>query len=168
MDLDQFLLRHGIALVHQPHPAVMTCAQADQLVPKLSGARAKNLFLRAKKSPRHLLVTVRSECTVDLARLGDVLGVGRLGLASPDRLASHLGVSPGAVSLLALANDAAHAVDFVIDRTLWDAVAIQAHPLVNTATTVVTHADLVRFLAATGHSARVVDVPVRTEQEAAS
>ena len=40
--------------------------------------------------------------------------------------------------------------------------------LVNTATAVVTHADLVRFLVATGHCARVVDVPVRTGQEAVS
>ncbi len=168
MDLDQFLHRHGIALMRQPHPAVMTCAQADLLVPKLPGARAKNLFLRAKKSQRHLLVTVPSERSVDLARLGDVLGVGRLGLASPDRLASHLGVSPGAVSLLALVNDGAHAVDFVIDRALWEAAALQAHPLVNTATAVVSHADLVRFLAATGHSARVIDVPARAAQEIVS
>jgi len=36
---------------------------------------------------------------------------------------------------------------------------VQAHPLVNTATMVVAHADLERFLAATGHAARVIDVP---------
>ena len=43
---------------------------------------------------------------------------------------------------LALVNDTAGAVEFVIDRTLWEAAAIQAHPLVNTATTVLAHADL--------------------------
>jgi Ala-tRNA(Pro) deacylase len=63
------------------------------------------------------------------------------------------------VSLLALVNDAARAVEFVIDRALWDAPAVQAHPLVNDATMVLTHVELVRFLAATGHAPRVIDVP---------
>ena len=53
MHLDQFLHRHGIALVRQPHPAVMTCAQADLLVPKLHGAKAKNLFPRLLAATGH-------------------------------------------------------------------------------------------------------------------
>lgn len=162
MDLDQFLHLHRIELARRGHAAVMTCEQSEQLVPKLPGARAKNLFLHARKSQRHLLVTLPAERTVDLVRLGEALGVGRLGFASPERLANHLGVSPGAVSLLALFNDTAQAVDFVIDRELWNAPAVQAHPLVNTATVVVTHADLERFLAATGHAAQVIDVPAKT------
>jgi Ala-tRNA(Pro) deacylase len=60
---------------------------------------------------------------------------------------------------LALVNDAAAAVEFVIDRALWDAPAVQAHPLVNDATMVIPHAELERFLAATGHAPRVLDVP---------
>jgi Ala-tRNA(Pro) deacylase len=36
---------------------------------------------------------------------------------------------------------------------------VQAHPLINTATMVLAHADLERFLAATGHTPRVIDVP---------
>ena len=162
MDLDQFLHLHGIALQRFDHPAVLTCAESDLLVPKLPGARAKNLFLQAKKSHRYLLVTVPSERPVDLARLGEVLGVGRLGFASAARMNTHLGVTPGAVSLLALFNDTTHAVDFVIDRRLWEAAAVQAHLLLNTATAVVTHDDLVTFLAASGHSARVIDVPAKT------
>ena len=42
---------------------------------------------------------------------------------------------------------------------LWDADAVQAHPLVNTATMILPHADLERFLRATGHWPRVIDVP---------
>ena len=49
------------------------------------------------------------------------------------------------------------AVEYVIDRALWEAPAIQAHPLVNTATMVLSHADFERFLAATGHAPRVID-----------
>jgi Ala-tRNA(Pro) deacylase len=63
------------------------------------------------------------------------------------------------VSLLALINDSGHTVEFVIDRTLWDAASVQAHPLRNDATMVIAHPDLERFLAATGHVPCVIDVP---------
>jgi len=161
MDLDAFLRQHGINAPRYEHPAVMTVEESNRLVPKLPGAKTKNLFLRDKKGTRHLLCTIASERAVDLKRLGEALGTGSLGFASPERLAKHLGITPGSVSCLALVNDTAHAVEFVIDRALWEADAVQAHPLVNTATMCIAHADLERFLAATGHEARVVDIPER-------
>ena len=159
MDLEAFLRDHGIIATRHSHPPVMTVEESERLVPKLPGAKTKNLFLRDKKGARHFLVTVPHDLPVDLNALGSALDAGRLGFASPERLAKHLGITPGSVSLLALVNDAAAAVEFVIDRALWDAPAIQAHPLVNDATMVIRHADLERFLAATGHAPRVLDVP---------
>ena len=157
--LQDFLREHGLAPPRHEHPAVMTVEESERLVPPLPGSKTKNLFLRDKKGMRHFLVTVPHDLPVDLNALGAVLAVGRLGFASPERLARHLGITPGSVSLLALCNDTGHAVEFVIDRRLWDAAAVQAHPLVNTATMVLAHADLERFLEATGHAARVIDVP---------
>jgi len=160
MDLAQFLSEHGIAAARHEHPPVMTVEESLRLVPKLPGAKTKNLFLRDKKGRRHFLVTVPHDVAVDLGALGASLGVGGVGFASAERLQKHLGIKPGSVSLLGLVNDEAHAVEFVIDRLLWEAEAVQAHPLTNTATMVVAHADLERFLAATGHAPRVIDVPV--------
>ena len=160
MDLAQFLSEHGIAAARHEHPPVMTVEESLRLVPKLPGAKTKNLFLRDKKGRRHFLVTVPHDVAVDLGALGASLGVGGVGFASAERLQKHLGIKPGSVSLLGLVNDEAHAVEFVIDRSLWEAEAVQAHPLTNTATMVVAHADLERFLAATGHAPRVIDVPV--------
>ena len=137
----------------------MTVEESLRLVPKLPGAKTKNLFLRDKKGRRHLLVTVPHDKAVDLNALGATLGVGGVGFASAERLHKYLGITPGSVSLLALVNDRAHAVEFVIDRALWEADAVHAHPLVNTATMIIAHADLARFLAATGHVPRVIDVP---------
>ena len=137
----------------------MTVEESEQLVPPLPGAKTKNLFLRDKKGVRHVLVTVPAARTVDLNALGAVLGTGRLGFASPERLHSHLAIAPGSVSLLALVNDTARAVEFVLDRSLWEAEAVHAHPLTNTATVILAHADLEAFLRATGHVPRVIDVP---------
>jgi Ala-tRNA(Pro) deacylase len=159
MDLDTFLRDHGIAAQRHEHAAVMTVEESERLVPKLPGAKTKNLFLRDKKGARHFLVTVPHDRAVDLNALGAALDAGRLGFASPERLHRHLGVTPGSVSLLALINDHDGAVEFVIDRALWDADAVQAHPLANTATMVVAHDDLERFVTATGHAPRVIDIP---------
>ena len=157
-DLEAFLRKHGIAATRHAHAPVMTVEESERLVPALPGAKTKNLFLRDKKGARHFLVTVPHDLAVELVALGAALGAGRLGFASAERLARHLGITPGSVSLLALVNDRDRAVEFVIDRALWEASAVHAHPLTNDATMVIGHADLERFLAATGHSPRVIDV----------
>jgi Ala-tRNA(Pro) deacylase len=159
--LEEFLSRHGIEAARHEHPAVMTVEESERLVPPLPGAKTKNLFLRDRKGARHWLVTVPHDLPVDLKELGTTLGADRLGFASADRLMRHLGVTPGSVSLLGLMNDTSRAVEFVIDRRLWGAEAVHAHPLVNTATMVIPHAQLERFLAATGHPPRVVEIPER-------
>jgi len=166
MDLDGFLARHGIALKRVDHPPVMTVEESERLVPPLPGAKTKNLFLRDKKGMRHFLVTVPHDVAVDLDALGDRLGAHRLGFASAERLLRHLGITPGSVSLLALVNDTTQAVEFVIDRRLWEGEAVHAHPLVNSATMVIPHAALERFLKATGHPARIIDVPARGPADA--
>ena len=157
--LQDFLSLHGIDVVRHAHAAVMTVAESEQLVPKLPGAKTKNLFLRDKKGLKHFLVTIPASLSVDLARLGDTLGAGRLGFASAERLFKYLGLTPGSVSVLGLVNDSEHCVQCVIDQNLWDADAIQAHPLINTATMVIPHHQLERFLAATGHTPLVISVP---------
>lgn len=165
MDLAAFLEQHRIDVRRTDHPAVMTVEESERLVPWLPGAKTKNLFLRDRKGARHFLVTVPHDLVVDLDALGRLLGAGRLGFASAERLKTHLGVTPGSVSVLALVNDGAHAVECIIDRRLWDADAVHAHPLVNHATMVIPHAGLERFLRATGHSAQIIDTPGRRAEE---
>jgi len=162
MDLPRFLSEHGIAATRHEHPPVMTVEESLRLVPKLPGMKTKNLFLRDKKGRRHLLVTVPHDKAVDIDALAEAVGVNGLGFGSTERLKKYLGITPGSVSLLALVNDEIGAVEFFIDRALWEAEAVHAHPLVNTATMVLPHADLERFLAATGHIPRVIDVPAKT------
>ena len=160
-DLDVFLHTHGIDAPRVEHPPVMTVEESERLVPPLPGVKTKNLFLRDRKGARHFLVTVPHDLVPDLEALGIAIGAGRLGFASAERLQRHLGITPGSVSLLALVHDRAHAVEFVIDRRLWNADAVHAHPLVNTATLVVAHDALERFLAATGHTPRIADIAGR-------
>jgi Ala-tRNA(Pro) deacylase len=158
-DFFEFLDTHQITYARHNHPAVFTVEEADRLVPKLPGAKTKNLFLRDDKGKRHFLVLVRSDKRVNLKELKSLLGIKRISFASATRLKKHLGVEPGAVSLLAAYNDAKHAVEVVMDSELWKSEAFLFHPLVNTSTLVISRADIQRFLEATGHEMTILDIP---------
>lgn len=141
------------------HPAVHTIAEALSCPPALPGLMCKNIFVRDAKGRRHFLVIVPCDKRIDLLALGQLLQTSRLGMASPERLLQHLGVTPGSVSVLALLHDQAHAVELVLDQAVWDAPQVQAHPLRNTATIAMPHAAMAAFLAHTGHVPRVLEVP---------
>lgn len=153
------LRQNGVAFTRYDHPPVATCEEAAMHLKGVEGAGSKNLFLRNKKGDRHFLVTVHEDKRVDLARLSDQLGAGRLGFASADRLERYLGVKPGAVTILALVNDKCGEVTAFIDRELWETSCIQCHPMENTATLVMHPKDIDRFLAVYGRKVSVLDVP---------
>lgn len=140
------------------HPAVHTIAEALSCTPALPGLMCKNIFVRDAKGKRHFLVVVPYDKRIDLLALGQLLHTSRLGLASPERLRQHLGVTPGSVSVLALLHDQAHAVKLVLDQAVWEAPQVQAHPLRNTATISMPHATMAAFLMHTGHGPQVVEV----------
>lgn len=141
------------------HAAVFTIEEALLHVPKLDGVKTKNVFIRDAKGLRHLLVIVPHDKRVDMGALAKELALSKLSMGSPERLLRHLGVTPGAVSIFAVVNDAAGAVELIVDDAIWRADKVQGHPLRNTATVVVTHATLEAFLAHTGHTPRVMRVP---------
>jgi Ala-tRNA(Pro) deacylase len=157
-DLDSFLADCGIACPRVEHPPVATIDDVERLVPPLPGAPTKNLFLRDKKGTRQALVVVAAHKPVDLRALAATTGFERPSFGSADRLKRCLAIEPGCVSLLALVNDPARTVEVFIDRDIWSADAFHCHPLVNTATLSVAHEAAERFLAATGHAYRVVEI----------
>ena len=157
--LDQRKLRYE-RLDHAP---VYTCAAAREITQHLPGKGTKNLFLRDGKGSRHFLLVAAEEKEVDLKALGGALGVKHMGLASAERLKEHLGIEPGAVSLLALVNDGEGRVELLVDRDLTRCEALHCHPLVNTCTLVIPWEDVVRLFEHTSHEMRVIEVPERKE-----
>jgi Ala-tRNA(Pro) deacylase len=149
----------GIAHRTVEHPPVFTVEEAKALRGNLPGHHIKNLFLRNKKEEMWLVVALEDRA-IDLKRLGEVLGAGRLSFGSADRLKRYLGVEPGSVTPLSLVNDEGHAVRLVLDRGVADGHPVNAHPLVNTMTTALAPADLLRFFKATGHTPRWLDFPL--------
>ncbi len=161
----EYLGAHGIGYTRMEHPPVYTCEEAAQYRSDMPGVETKNLFLRAEAragmpQPFFLVMTA-CEKRLDLKALGQIIGAPKLHFASPEQLMERLGITPGAVTVLALLNDAAQRVSLLVDGNYWPSAAYLCHPLVNTATLVLEHEALARFFGLTGHEPQVVRIPAR-------
>ena len=155
-DLLAYLENLGIATVTVEHAPVFTVEEAQALRGDLPGGHTKNLFLKDKKSRLFLLV-LGEETEVDLKRVHERIGgQGRVSFGSAELLEEVWGVRPGAVTPFGAINDAEGRVRVVLDAAMMRHERLNFHPLVNTRTTALSSADLLRFLRATGHEPRVV------------
>lgn len=153
------LAANGIEAETFDHPPLHTVAESKALRGILPGAQTKNLFLRDQKK-NYFLVTIAEDTPVNLKALRGPLGAkGSLSFASAEALEDMLGVLPGSVTLLALANDAARRVTVAVDQALFAVDAIGCHPLTNARTTVLTPDALRAFFALTGHAVMEIEIP---------
>jgi Ala-tRNA(Pro) deacylase len=148
----------GIRYEKHEHAAVFNAGDAARFWDPIPGVQCKNLFLRNKKGDRHYLVIVEISKRVDLKDLVKIVGDDRLSFGSPDRLRAHLGLTPGSVSPFGLINDAEGSVRVLVDRDLKGADRLIFHPNINTASVVVSWADLERFLATRANTVRVISL----------
>lgn len=156
-DLFDLLREFRIPTTTRTHEPVFTVEQARQVRGELPGGHSKNLFLRTKKGAMWLVVA-REDRQIDLKQLASRLGSDRFSFGSPDRLMRILGVIPGAVTPFAVINDTEGIVQVVLDQGLLDEDPLNFHPLDNSMTTAISADDLLRFLAATGHTPIVLEL----------
>lgn len=149
-DLFRRLDALGIRTVTHRHPPLHTVAESVELRGALPGGHCKSLFLKDRKGGLWLVVVLEDR-RLDLNALSARLKAPRFSFGSPALLEEVLGVKPGSVTPFALANDAAHRVTVVLDEEMLGCDPLNYHPLVNTATTAVSPADLLRFIADCGH-----------------
>lgn len=147
----------GLAFEHHQHPPIATAEEGGEHWAGIDAVHCKNLFLRNQKGNRHYLVILEHTKRADLRAVADQVGDGKLSFGSPERLMTHLGVTPGSVSPFGLINDRDHHVRVFLDRELRQAARISFHPNINTATLVLTFADFERFLADRGNPVRYID-----------
>jgi Ala-tRNA(Pro) deacylase len=147
----QSLASLGIRYERHEHPPVATVEEAEQHWTGIDATHCKNLFLRNQKGDRHYLVILVHSKRADLRAVASQIGDGKLSFASPERLMTYLGVTPGSVSPFGLINDRHHQVRVYLDRDLKAAARISFHPNINTRTLTLSLADFERFLAAAGN-----------------
>jgi Ala-tRNA(Pro) deacylase len=148
----------GISYTRHEHPPVATVEEATAHWAGIEATHCKNLFLRNQKGSRHYLVVLTATKKADLKAVAQQIGDGKLSFASPDRLMTHLGLTPGSVSPFGLINDRDHAVRVVLDRDFQTATRLAFHPNINTATLTVSAADFAKFLDACGNPVQHVRI----------
>jgi Ala-tRNA(Pro) deacylase len=148
----------GIAYERYEHPAVFTADDASRHWEPIRVTHVKNLFLRNKKGDRHYLVVLEISKRADLKDLVRLVGDDRLSFGSPERLMAKLGLTPGSVSPFGLINDRDASVRVLIDEDLRGAERLIFHPNINTASVVVSWADLEKFLATRSNTVRIVSL----------
>jgi Ala-tRNA(Pro) deacylase len=157
-DLFAFLDRLGIAHATVTHAPLFTVEQSRALRGSIPGGHTKNLFLKDKKGSL-VLLTALEDAAIELKSLHRRLGaVGRFSFGSAELMRATLGIEPGAVTPFAAINDRDCRVSIVLDADLIRHATLNCHPLLNTMTTSIASRDLVRFLEATGHPPRIVEI----------
>ncbi|MFO7584942.1 MAG: prolyl-tRNA synthetase associated domain-containing protein [Anaerolineales bacterium] len=149
-----FLDQRQISYQYLSHPAVFTCEEAALHRPPVAAVSTKNLFLSDKKGRRFFLAVTACEKQVRLDSLSLQLDCPKLRFASESHLHNLLGVTRGSVTVLGLVNDSARQVELWIDTEIWDGEFFLCHPLVNTASLVLSKQSLERFFSLTGHTMR--------------
>jgi Ala-tRNA(Pro) deacylase len=155
-DLLTYLASLSIDASTVEHPPLHTVEDSQALRGDIPGAHTKNLFVKDKKGRLFLLVL--SETTqIDLKRVHEKIGAqGRVSFGSAELLEEAWGVQPGAVTPFGAINDKGQRVRVVLDETMMRHDRLNFHPLVNTRTTGLASADLVKFLRSTGHEPLIV------------
>lgn len=147
-----FLNANGFVYERMEHPAVFTCEESAAHRPSVPAVSTKNLFLCDKKGRRFFLAVTACEKTVNLSTLAEQLGAPHIRFASEENLQRLLGVTRGSVTMMGLANDVEHVVELWIDSEIWQGENFLSHPLVNTATLILSKPELERFFALTKHT----------------
>lgn len=140
------------------HEAAFTVDQAQSVRGMLEGGHTKNLFLKDKKG-QYFLVSALEDAEIDLKTIHSRIGGrGRVSFGQADKMESYLGVTPGSVTLFAALNDKDQNVTVIVDQKLAECTLMNAHPLINTATTQIATADLFELLGDYDHMPKIVDL----------
>lgn len=146
----------GLPWSNLEHAPTHTVAESREIKTDIPGAHTKNLFMKDKKG-NLVLVSAGHDTVLPLNQLHKQIGAQRLSFTNADLLWTALGVTPGSVTGLALMNDPARRVRFIIDAALMDFETLNFHPLRNDMTTSIARDDFLAFVRATGHDAEAVD-----------
>lgn len=157
-----YLREHNLPFTNYNHPEGKTIEEAMRWWRDDGSVHCKNIFLRNHKGNQHYLVSFRSDRTLPMAQLEQLLKArlqaagkpapGKLSFASPERMMRYLGLEPGSVSPFGLINDTENHVIFFLDASLREAQTLSFHPNDCCGTVVIARDDFERYLQLVGNA----------------
>ena len=147
---------------HEAADTMEACAEVDKM---LGVTICKNLFMCNRQQTDFYLLMIESSKIFKTKYLSAQLGTSRLSFAPPEFMEEFLDIKPGAVSVMGIMNDHDKRVQLVMDKSIFESEEIGCHPCVSTASLRLHMKDILeKFLPATGHDVRVVDLPIIDEE----
>ena len=175
----RFLEVNGIEYKTNYHPPLPTIELALEYWKNIDSTHCKNLFFRNHKGNRHYLVVFECHKELGIHTLEKSLKQGKLSFASQERMERCLGLLPGSVSLFGLINDMnlvdeagsalegvaakelfenGHRVKLFLDKDLQTSERLSFHPCDNTASTVISNTDFMKYLEIWGGEYEWIDI----------
>ena len=146
---------------HEEANTMEACREVDDL---LGVTICKNLFMCNRQQTDFYLLMIEDKKVFKTKYLSAQLGTSRLSFAPPEFMEEFLNIKPGAVSVMGVMNDHDKRVQLVMDKSIYESEEIGCHPCVSTASLRLKTADILnKFLPATGHDVRAVDLPIVEE-----
>lgn len=135
---------------HDPAMTMEDCAEVDKI---LGVVMCKNLFLCNRQKTSFYLLLIPGDKPFRTKEFSAALGISRVSFADEDAMVNHLGVLPGAVTVMGLMNDTDGEVQLVIDKDVISSEYIGCHPCVNTSSIKVNTSEILeKFLPHVKHT----------------
>jgi Ala-tRNA(Pro) deacylase len=148
----------SIKFDYHEHPEAPTIEIAREYWEGIDATHCKNLFFRNHKGNKHYLVLLECNQELNIHDLEKRLKQGKISFASPERMNRFLGVTPGSVTPFGLINDLEKHVHVFIDKNLQLSDKLSFHPLVNTASVVISFSDFTKFLNHQGNTYEFIEL----------
>lgn len=149
---------------HPPAHTMQDCYLVDE---GLGAVHFKNLFLCNRQGTDFYLLLLVGDKPFRTKDVSKQIGVARLSFANAQQLEQYLGLTPGAVSPMGLVNDVDRRVHVLVDRDVLKQGHVIVHPNVNTASILLSSADLMRFVESRGNALTFVTIQERQGEELA-
>ena len=144
-------------LTHDPGDTIEICEEIEK---KLGAPIVKNLFLCNQQKTAFYLLVMPGSKVFKTKYLSKQIGSARLSFADADAMERLLGLRPGSVSILGLANDTEKRVKLIFDEEILTEEYLGFHPCRNTSTLKLRLRDLQEiFLPHLGITPTVVTLP---------
>ena len=150
--------RLGIAYERVDHEAAETmeaCQAIDEIL--YPAVICKNLFLCNTQKTRFYLLMIRGDKKFKTKEISHQINSPRLSFAPPEYMEEYLDITPGAVSVMGLMNDAENHVQLLVDEDVLHSELFGCHPCINTSSMRLRTADVFgKFLKEVHHDYMVV------------
>jgi Ala-tRNA(Pro) deacylase len=157
-----FALLDGLGINYEvaEHGAMFSAADNELHERDIDAVIFKNLFLRNKDKSRYYLYSLPLMKRADLAALANRINETRFSFGNENELWEKLHIRQGSVSPLNVIDASGTDVEILIDHEIFDSPRFGIHPNDNTATVILSPADLMKILDTLGCPYRIIDYPL--------